>query len=93
MYSHESRDIAHDVREWAIANGDNPLLRIALCGYCGEHAMPDDWECIAWKANGGYGNQAAPGTQGRKNAHRERIWFNKACLKQSSLFDPDSMVK
>ncbi len=64
------------VREWAIENGTNPLLRIALCGYEGEHEMPADWECVAWKAGGGYGNQS-----GNENAKRERIWFSPACLK------------
>jgi hypothetical protein len=78
------------VREWAITNGNNPLLRIALCGYEGEHAMPESWECVAWKANGGYGSQGDGA--GRKNANRERIWFSPHCLKpvgeitQATLF-------
>lgn len=57
IYAEENLDVAHAVREWAIANGDNPLLRIALCGYEGEHQMPESWECVAWKAHGGYANQ------------------------------------
>ena len=40
LYAKDSESVAHQVREWAIANGDNPLLRIALCGYEGEHEMP-----------------------------------------------------
>jgi hypothetical protein len=85
VYGEESRDVAHAVREWAVANGDNPLLRIALCGYEGEHAMPDSWECIAWKARGGYGSQGDG--RGRENAGRERIWFSPACIKpQETLF-------
>lgn len=87
VYGQESKTIAHEVREWAIANGNNPDLRIALCGYDGEHAMPDSWECIAWKANGGYANQANGATQGRKNAGRERIWFSPHCLRTANLFD------
>lgn len=67
------------VREWAIENGSNPLLRIALCGYEGEHAMPSDWECVEWKAAGGYGGQRKDKTN--VNAARERIWFSPACLK------------
>ena len=47
VYGEESRDVAHAVREWAIANGRQPDLRIALCGYDGEHAMPDSWDCVA----------------------------------------------
>lgn len=79
IYNAEDLDVAHDVREWAIAHGNNPKLRIALCGYAGEHKMPSDWECVAWKANGGYGNQAK--SRGRANALRERIWFSPYCLK------------
>jgi hypothetical protein len=75
----EDHDVAADVREWAIANGDNPLLRIALCGYDGEHMMPDTWEAVAWKAPGGYGSQGN-GT-GRANAEREMVWFSPACRK------------
>ena len=75
------------VRAWAIENGGNPLLRIALCGLDGEHPMPPDWECVPWKAQGGYGSQRADGSN--ENAKRERIWFSPACLKpslQRSLF-------
>lgn len=86
-YSHAERhdetyavdtDCGADVREWAIANGDNPLLRIALCGYEGEHVMPDTWECFRWKAAGGYGSQGEG--RGRENAARECIWFSPHCL-------------
>lgn len=79
IYSEDSLEVAHDVREWAIANGNNPLLRIALCGYAGEHRMPKGWREVPWKANGGYGNQSAGG--GRANAARERVWFSPHCLK------------
>ena len=83
VYGDMSRGVSGAVREWAIANGSNPLLRIALCGYDGEHAMPGDWECVAWKASGGYGNQS-----GNQNAKRERIWFSPACIKpERELFD------
>jgi DNA adenine methylase len=59
LYSHDN-DVAADVRQWAIENGDNPQLRIALCGYDTEHgdAMPDTWSVWRWKAGGGYGSQA-----------------------------------
>ena len=89
LYNEESFSVAHDVREWAIANGDNPLIRIALCGYEGEHAMQNDWECMEWHHRGGYGNQSRNGNDNRK---RERIWFSPHCLKpqtfkQQSLLD------
>lgn len=90
VYTCEDLTVAHAVREWAIANGDNPLLRIALCGYEGEHAMPENWECFAWKATGGYGSQSQE--HDNPNTKRERIWFSPHCLKlnrriQTSLFD------
>ena len=81
LYRTDSTTVAHGVREWALANGDNPLLRIALCGYEGEHDMPG-WECIPWKANGGYAGQG-DGSNG--NAARERIWFSPHCLSGRQL--------
>jgi DNA adenine methylase len=80
VYSEDSRDVAHAVREWAVEHGDNPELRIALCGYEGEHAMPAAWECLAWKANGGFANAGKNRTPGEENAGRERIWFSPGCL-------------
>lgn len=88
VYSIDSRDVAHDVREWAIAAGDNPMLRIALCGYQDEHAMPPGWTMLAWKANGGHANASKSG-RGRANAAKERIWFSPHCLapKSPELFE------
>ena len=67
------------VRKWALEMGERPDMRIALCGYEGEHDMPASWECVAWKAKGGYSNQRADGEN--ENAKRERIWFSPACLR------------
>ena len=85
LYSTDSNSVAHAVREWAIENGVNLDMRIALCGYDGEHAMPDSWECISWKACGGYGSQG--NGRGRDNAGRERIWFSPACLRPGLFAD------
>jgi len=79
LYTTDSVTVAADVRKWSLENGDNPLLRIALCGYDSEHIMPETWETLHWKAAGGYGLQGN-GT-GRKNRDREVIWFSPACLK------------
>jgi hypothetical protein len=85
IYPTDSGTVAHRVREWALANGDNPLMRIALCGYEGEHEMARSWVEIAWKARGGYGSQG--NGAGRDNAKRETIWFSPHCLQpQGSLF-------
>jgi len=79
-YTEDTPGLAQDVLQWCIANGDNPLLRIALCGYEGEHDTLQElgWEVVAWKANGGYGNQS--NARGKANAHRERIWFSPHCV-------------
>lgn len=70
-YSHEGA-VAHDVAQWCRENGGNPKLRIALCGYEGEHDLPG-WDCFAWKARGGYGS-------GNGNPERERVWFSPHCV-------------
>lgn len=82
-YAEESRDVSATVREWCAANGDNPLLRIALCGYEGEHELPATWRCVEWKACGGYGSQGEG--RGRENSHKERIWFSPACIPDDQL--------
>jgi hypothetical protein len=79
IYAKDSLSVANDVRRWAIENGDNPKLRIALCGYSGEHEMPDSWECVPWRAIGGYGARA-----GNENCAKERVWFSPACLKPTT---------
>ncbi|HWA07940.1 MAG TPA: DNA adenine methylase [Opitutaceae bacterium] len=76
IYAQDSNTISAAVRAWAIEHGGDPRLRIALCGYEGEHQMPDTWECVAWKAAGGYGNRT-----GNDNANLERIWFSPYCLR------------
>jgi hypothetical protein len=73
-------NIAADVRDWAVASADNPGLRIALCGYEGQFEMPETWAAVPWKAAGGYSSTAANDTQGKKNRHRERVWFSPNCL-------------
>ncbi len=85
LYAADSDSVAHEVRLWAIEHGNDPLMRIALCGYDTEHLMPKDWEEIEWKARGGYGSQGD--NAARKNAARETIWFSPYCLRpQESLF-------
>lgn len=80
-YRVDDMQIAHKVREWAIAHGDDPRLRICLCGYEGEHQMPDTWETVKWKAHGGMGHVGKEGTRGQENRFRERLWFSPHCLK------------
>lgn len=94
LYSVDSHTVAEDVRAWCIeeiadeATGwhgrryEHPNLRIALCGYLGEHDalhLEHGWDMVAWKANGGYGNQRKDGKN--DNAGLERIWFSPHCIK------------
>ena len=82
IYATEDLTVAHAVRQWCIANEATPGLRIALCGYEGEHDLPG-WECVPWKAGGGYASQG--NAAGKENRHRERIWFSPACLRGGRL--------
>ncbi len=95
LYSSDSLTVAHEVREWAIAQGDDPRIRIALCGYEGEHRMPDTWETVKWKAHGGYGSQGK--NQARENSAKERIYFSPHCLRPSeslfSLFENEATAE
>lgn len=83
LYSHDSGDVAHEVREWAIANGDNPRLHICLAGYSEEHAhlMPDGWRTHTYSANKSYGSSAGGG-RNAENRHKEALWFSPHCLNQ-----------
>ena len=81
LYAVDCEQVAHRVREWAIEEGKNPLMRIVLAGYESEHVMPADWRVIEWEAVGGYGliGDDEEGT-GRANKKRERLWLSPACL-------------
>ena len=78
--------LSKKVSEWAIENGKRKDMRIALCGYEGEHDMPG-WAVHEWKARGGFANQSEDDSS--NNRHRERIWFSPHCLSaaQPTLFD------
>jgi len=71
VYASDSATVAHDVRAWCIANGSDPLLRIALCGHDSEHNALEalGWTVETWAKGGGY--------QGADD--RERIWFSPTC--------------
>lgn len=78
-YAEDSTTVSAEVRAWAMEHCENPRLRIALCGYEGEHVMPANWEVLAWTANGGMANMR----RGEPNNNREleRIWFSPGCLR------------
>lgn len=77
LYS-EDHDVAADVAEWARKHGDDPDLRIALCGYAGEHKMPG-WREVEWTGVRGYAGAD------NDNRSKERIWFSPHCLEARQL--------
>lgn len=79
VYVEDSGTVARDAAQWAREHGDDPLYRIALCGYEGEHDMPG-WEVYRWKAKGGYGSQGDG--RGKENRHRETVWFSPHCSRE-----------
>lgn len=74
LYSEDEATVSGRVRDWALEHGDDPDLRIALCGYADEHEMPSTWTEYAWKSSRGYAGAD------NENRDRERIWFSPHCL-------------
>ena len=93
IYRCENLSVAHEARDWCLRNGDNPAIRIALCGYDTEHTelAGHGWRAVAWKSNGGYSNFSQVNQQGKLNKHREVVWFCPHCLRSGAddgiLFD------
>lgn len=84
LYREDSGDVAAEVRDWCLVNGDDPRIRIALCGLDGEHDMPSTWTVVAWSSQGASNKK---GTRNSESRHNERIWFSPSCLRaQGELF-------
>lgn len=75
----EEGAIFSQVVKWAVDNGNNSRLRIVLCGYDGDHGIPNDWQTYSWQTNGGFANLG--NERGKSNRSLERIWFSPNCLK------------
>jgi site-specific DNA-adenine methylase len=78
-YSVDSDDVAARARAWCVANGDNPLLRIVLSGYEGEHNALEElgWRKMEWKGVPGYDTQNRDGDN--QNRLLERLWVSPGC--------------
>lgn len=87
IYTHDSGDVAHDVRAWCIKHGDDNQYRIALAGYDTEHVELEahGWRAIEWFKTGflkgGMGNLGESGGQ----QNRERIWFSPHCIGETKI--------
>jgi DNA adenine methylase len=83
MYAEDQPGLSAEVHAWALEHGDDPDLRIALCGYEGEHEMPPSWTEYSWQAARGYA------AEDNHNREKERIWFSPHCIplqQQGQLF-------
>ena len=95
LYAVDDHTIAHDVREWCLANGDNPRYRIVLAGYTQEHdhLIPDTWRRVRWSASSSYSTAASAARQDGNHAsrHNETLWCSPHCLnphdRTPTLFD------
>ena len=70
-YDADSADVWQRAARWAVANGDNPRLRIAVCGYNDAESdalFPDSWARFVWRRSG-LG----------QNKEKECIWFSPHC--------------
>lgn len=86
LYAMESGSVAHDVREWCLRNGANPLNRIVLAGFDTEHSELEahGWTVHEWFAaghlQGGMGNVRKDKSKGGHQQKRERLWASPHCL-------------
>jgi hypothetical protein len=84
-YDDNTGNVAKDVWEWAIENGDNPSLRIVVAGYNDGRELPKGWEIIERSEQGGYGARHGKGNENHK---LERLWCSPHCQRnQPSLFE------
>lgn len=75
----EENNIFKEVCQWAEENGNNPKMRVVVCGYEGSYNFPDSWQVYSWKANGGMANLGED--RGKENSSKERIYFSPNCLR------------
>ena len=95
LYAVDDHTISHEVREWCLANGDNPRHRIVLAGYGPEHdhLIPDTWRRINWSSSAAYSTTKSAERQdgNHANRHTEVLWLSPHCVNPAddtpSLFD------
>ena len=70
--------IAKDVQAWCAENGNDPKLRIVLCGHAGEHdaLLAHGWTIRKWKARKGYALTA----EAVANSAGETLWCSPHCV-------------
>ena len=75
--------IADDVRAWCAENGNNPQLRIVLCGHAGEHdaLLAQGWHTRTWTAGSGY----ARTEEATANRLSETLWCSPHCVPERGV--------
>lgn len=76
-------DLPMQVQAWCADNGDNPKLRIVLCGHAGEHdaLLAHGWHTRTWAAGGGYAKSA----EAHANRLSETLWCSPHCVPERSV--------
>jgi hypothetical protein len=76
-------NLAADVGAWCAANGDNPMLRIVICGHAGEHdaLLAHGWDARKWAARTGY----ARTEEAVANSAGETIWCSPHCEPETKI--------
>jgi len=82
LYIKDDLNVSVNVYNWCMANGGNPNLRIAFCGYSNEYSFPDSWSVLNWRGNCAWANWGD--NKGQDNAKKEMIWFSPGCLNDKS---------
>ena len=84
LYATDDHHIANGVREWCLANGDDPRLRIVLAGYSDEHdhLIPKSWRRHRWSTSAAYSTTASAARQDGNHANRgnEVLWISPHCV-------------
>ena len=83
LYACDSGNVAHEVREWALAHGDDPDLRIVVAGFDGEHGdafSRAGWREVQWFAKGFLRGGYALGGENGTQQGRERLYCSPHCL-------------
>lgn len=71
------------VQAWCAENGNNPKLRIVLCGHAGEHdaLLGNGWKTRTWTARKGY----ATTDEAIQNSKDETIWCSPHCMPEVNV--------
>lgn len=77
--------ISSSVRDWCADNGQDPKLRIVLCGHAGEHdaLLAKGWNTRKWTARKGY----ALTSEAVANSASETLWCSPHCVTVSKTID------